>query len=162
VTKEKELTGAIQEAFRFDSKVLIEKGIEGREIECSVLGTNLKPKASLPGEIIPSEKIGWYNYEAKYLLSDGAKIIIPADLNKKEVSEIQNFAIKIFQVMGCEGFARIDIFLEKKTGQILLNEVNTVPGFTPISMYPKMWEASGLSYQELITKLIELAGQRGK
>lgn len=157
-----ELMKAVEYAFRFDNKVLVEKGIRGREIETAVLGLNQSPKVAVPGEVIPSPKIGWYSYEAKYLLEDGAKIEIPAKLDSALVTRIQGFSRKVFQALECDGLARIDLFLEEGTGNLYLNEPNTLPGFTPISMYPKMWQASGMTYQELITELIRLAFQRKK
>lgn len=145
-------------AFQFDHKIIIEEYIAGREIECSVLGNEL-PQASLPGELIPQHE--FYSYEAKYLDSQGALFEIPAALDKEQISVIQTLAIKAYQTLCCEGMARVDMFLEKG-GRVLLNEVNTIPGFTKISMYPKMWAASGLPYPELIDKLITLAIDRFK
>lgn len=151
-TKEK-LLPAIEEAFRYDERILIEEGIEGREIECSVLG-NENPTVSLAGEIIPSHE--YYSYEAKYLDEKGAAFQLPADLSPKKMKEVQQLALKAFHVLRCEGMARADFFL-KKDGTLLINELNTIPGFTSISLYPKLWEVSGLPYEELIDQLIELA-----
>ncbi len=147
-----QLKGAVELALRYDNKVLIEKGIVGREIECGVLDN----QASIPGEIIPSKKIGWYSYDAKYLLDDGAETVTPAKLTPQEIAQVQKIALRAFQVLECAGMARVDMFLEP-SGKVILNEVNTIPGFTPISMYPKMWQASGVSYSDLITRLLELA-----
>lgn len=155
-----QLHAAVESALKFDRVVLIEKGIEGREIETALLGLNRTARVALPGEIVPNPKIGWYSYEGKYLLEDGAQVIVPASLSMDEINRIQTFVMKVFQVLQCDGMARIDLFLEKGTGNIYLNEANTIPGFTPISMYPKMWQASGLSYKELISELIELAFSR--
>lgn len=159
VSEFRELPAAMAMAFRYDTKVLVEKGIDGREIECSVLG-NRTPKASLPGEIVVSKKIGWYSYEAKYLLQDGAETLAPAPLEPKMTKAIQDFVVKVFKVLECDGLARVDLFLENGTNELYLNEVNTIPGFTPISMYPKMWAATGLQYKELITELVRLALER--
>lgn len=160
VTEEKALQKAILDALAFDRKVLIEKGITGREIECAVLGLNRDAKASVPGEIVVSKKIGWYSYEAKYLLKDGAETLTPAPLDPKTTKAVQDLAVKVFQVMECDGLARVDLFLESGTNQLYLNEVNTLPGFTPISMYPQMWQATGINYQNLISKLLDLAMER--
>lgn len=155
-----QLRPAVEAALKHDSKVLIEKGISGREIECAVLGLNRSAKASVPGEIVVSKKIGWYSYEAKYLLKDGAETLTPAPLDEKISKEVQEFALRVFRTLECDGLARVDLFLENGTNKLFLNEVNTLPGFTPISMYPQMWQASGVSYPQLISKLLELAVQR--
>jgi D-alanine-D-alanine ligase len=152
-----EFTTKLKDAFKYDHKVLAEKFIEGREIECSVLGLNQNPIASLPGEVIPTHE--FYSYEAKYLDDNGARLKIPAELTKNEIEKIQTLALQTYQVLGCDGLTRVDFFLSK-TGQAVVNEINTMPGFTKISMYPKMWEVSGIKYSELITKLIELAFQK--
>ena len=149
---------AIQEAFRFDSKIIIEECIKGREIECSVLG-NESPAASVPGEIVPTHE--FYSYEAKYLDENGAVLKIPARLSGKVIEKIRNLAVKSFRALCCEGMGRVDFFLDGK-GKIYVNEINTIPGFTRISMYPKLWEESGLGYSELIDKLVELAIARYK
>jgi D-alanine-D-alanine ligase len=147
---------AVNEAFKYDNKIVIEEFIEGREIECSVLG-NDDPIASLPGEILPQDD--FYSYRAKYIDEDGALLDIPAKLPEKLVKEVQERAIQAFKVLCCEGMARVDLFL-KENGEIVINEINTLPGFTKISMYPKLWEASGISYPELIHKLIQFAIER--
>ncbi|MFY0628556.1 MAG: D-alanine--D-alanine ligase [Reichenbachiella sp.] len=147
---------ALDEAFSFDRKIVIESLIEGREIECAVLG-NEYPKASVPGEITFSHS--FYSYEAKYQDDKGYKIEIPAVLNEEQIKKVQEVAIKTFQTLECEGFGRIDVFLTKED-RIVVNEINTIPGFTKISMYPKLWEASGLSYSKLISNLIDLALDR--
>lgn len=157
VNSPSELKKAVETALKYDSKVLIEEGIKGREIECAVLGHHGQAKVATPGEIIPSKKIGWYSYEAKYLLADGAETKVPADLDAQTTEAIKAFALKAFDCLECSGLARVDLFLEENTGKIYLNEINTIPGFTPISMYPKMWQASGLSYSELISQLLTLA-----
>ncbi len=147
----------LKDAFLYDHKVIAEEYIDGKEIECSVLGLNENPKVSLPGELIVSHE--FYSYEAKYIDANGAQIVIPAEISADQVQKIQNLALKTFQTLGCDGLARVDFFL-KKNGQIYVNEINTLPGFTQISMYPKMWEASGLSYSKLISELIHLAFQK--
>jgi D-alanine-D-alanine ligase len=156
----KGLDQAVGMALKYDSKVLLERAISGREIETAVLGLNRTARVALPGEIIPDPKIGWYSYEAKYLLSEGAEVVVPAALGKAKIEEVQAFALKVFRVLECDGMARIDLFMDKKSEELYLNEANTIPGFTPISMYPKMWQASGLSYSALISELIELGIQR--
>ncbi len=143
----------LQDAFQFDSKVLAEEFIQGREIECSVMGPNHAPKASLPGEVIPQHE--FYSYEAKYIDENGALLKIPAELPPNTTAAIQKMAEHTYQAMGCDGLTRVDFFI-KPNGDLFINEINTIPGFTKISMYPKMWEASGLSYKELITQLIQL------
>jgi len=156
VSCEKEYNAAINEAFQYDSKIIMEEFISGREIECAVLG-NEEPKASLPGEIIPNHD--FYSYDAKYIDDKGASLQIPANLDKDTIKNIQNMAIKVFETLCCEGLSRVDFFL-KENGALIINEINTMPGFTKISMYPKMWEASGVSYTDLITRLVELAISR--
>jgi len=149
----KELAAAMDLAAEFAQKILVEKAIRGREIEVSVLG-NEDPKASIPGEIVPHRE--FYDYAAKYL-EEGTRLLIPAKLNRAQVKRFQEFAVRAFRSLECLGMARVDFFLEHRTGKILLNEINTIPGFTSISMYPKLWEASGLSYRNLLDRLIELA-----
>jgi D-alanine-D-alanine ligase len=143
-------------AFRYDTKIVIEESIKGREIECAVLG-NQEPKASIPGEIIPTHE--FYSYEAKYLDADGARLEIPAKLDAATVQRVQEMAVKTFQALNCEGMGRVDFFLTAG-GKLFVNEINTIPGFTKISMYPKLWEASGIGYTQLISRLIELAMER--
>jgi D-alanine-D-alanine ligase len=150
---------ALANAFQFDNKVLIEGAVEGREIEVSVLG-NQNPIASVPGEIIPQGKHDFYDYEAKYVDEKGAKLEIPVKgLSKSKRKEIQKLAIKTFKTLECEGMARVDMFL-LPNGQLVMNEINTLPGFTNISMYPKLWAASGLIFPKLLDKLIKLALDR--
>jgi len=153
VRNAKEFDTAIREAFQYDDQVIVEKCIIGREIECSVLG-NGSPVASLPGELISQHE--FYSYEAKYLDPEGAEIITPADLPEATVVRVQQLAIEAFKVLQCVGMARVDFFVTEEQG-VIINEVNTIPGFTDISMYPKNWEASGLSYSELLDDLIRLA-----
>ena len=149
----KELAAAMDLAGQFAQKILVERTIRGREIELSVLG-NDDPKASIPGEIVPHRE--FYDYTAKYL-EDGTRLLIPAKLTRAQVKRFQEYAVRAFRALECLGMARVDFFLEQRTGRILLNEINTIPGFTSISMYPKLWEASGLSYRNLLDRLIELA-----
>jgi D-alanine-D-alanine ligase len=157
----KELGPAIEEAAKFDRKIVIEQGVGGtkkkaREIECSVLG-NDEPVASIPGEIVPVKE--FYDYNAKYL-DEGSELIIPAKLTKRETKEIQELAVRSFQAVDCSGLARVDFLMDPTTRKIYLNEINTMPGFTSISMYPKLWAASGLEYPDLIDRLIQFGLQR--
>ncbi len=149
----KELEKAMDFAGEFAQKILVERAIRGREIEVSVLG-NEDPKASIPGEIVPHRE--FYDYAAKYL-EEGTRLLIPAKLSKAQVKKFQEYGVRAFRTLDLLGMARVDFFLENRTGKILLNEVNTIPGFTSISMYPKLWEASGLPYRQLLDRLIELA-----
>ncbi len=159
ITKAKtlsELDEAIDRAAKYDTKVLIEEAINAREIECSVLG-NEHPVASVPGEIVPGNE--FYDYEAKYAEA-GTELIIPAELSQEQMDQVRRLAIRAFQALECCGMARVDFFLDKKTGRIVVNELNTIPGFTQVSMYPKLWEASGVPYAQLLDKLIELGLER--
>ncbi len=156
VKNKKGFKKAIKHAFEFDNKILIEEYVNGREIECSVLG-NENPIASIPGEIVPTHE--FYSYEAKYIDENGAILKVPADISINIIEKIQNLAIKTFRTLCCEGMARVDFFF-KENGEVVVNEVNTIPGFTKISMYPKLWEASGISYSNLVDKLISLALER--
>lgn len=153
VHNRQELPAALDLAAEFAQKILVERAIAGREIEVSVLG-NQQPQASVPGEIVPHRE--FYDYTAKYL-EEGTKLLIPAKLTKQQVRAFQDYAVRAFRLLECRGMARVDFFLERRTGKIYLNEINTIPGFTSISMYPKLWEASGISYRELIDRLIALA-----
>ena len=157
----KELGPAIEEAAKFDRKIVIEQGVGGkkekaREIECSVLG-NDEPVASVPGEIVPGKE--FYDYTAKYV-DEGSQLIIPAKLTKAETKKVQELAVAAFQAVDCSGLARVDFLMDPKTRKIFLNEINTMPGFTSISMYPKLWGASGLEYADLIDRLIQLGIER--
>ncbi|MCD6165919.1 D-alanine--D-alanine ligase [candidate division KSB1 bacterium] len=156
VIDKKQFEHALKDAFEYDNKILIEEYIEGREIECSVLG-NDNPIASVPGEVIPQHE--FYSYEAKYIDENGAILEIPARLPEHIINEVQDLAIKTFKTLCCEGMARVDFFLRNGT-EVIVNELNTIPGFTTISMYPKLWEASGISCTELIDRLIQLALER--
>jgi len=148
-----ELEAALELAAQYDRKIIVERAIAGRELECSVLG-NADPKASLPCEILPSRE--FYDYEDKYLL-DRARTIVPADLTPGQTEQTRQLAVACYQAVECEGMARVDFLLEAATARIYINEINTIPGFTSISMFPKMWEATGLPYSALIDRLIELA-----
>ena len=159
----KELGPAIEEAAKFDRKIVIEQGVGGkkekaREIECSVLG-NDEPVASVPGEIVPGKE--FYDYAAKYV-DEGSQLNIPAKLTKSQTKRVQDLAVAAFKAVDCSGLARVDFLMDPKTAKIYLNEINTMPGFTAISMYPKLWGASGLAYPDLIDRLIELGMERHK
>ncbi len=151
-----ELQRAIAFAAEYDRKIVIEKLLVGREIECSVLG-NDDPIASLPGEVVPCAE--FYDYEAKYVLND-SKLIIPAELKPELVRKVQELAVRSFKAIDCAGLSRVDFFVDDATGAIFVNEINTLPGFTNISMYPKLWEATGIGYAELIDRLLQLALER--
>lgn len=154
------LTEAMQEAFRYDNKIIIEKAINAIELEIAVLESyngNDEAFVSVVGEVRPTQQHEFYSYAAKYLDTNGAELIIPAPISTQLQKEVQDIAKKIFNALECEGMARVDLFLEKNTNKIYFNEINTIPGFTQISMYPKLMAASGISYKELLTKLIMLA-----
>ncbi len=151
-----ELKNALDTAAHFDRKVIVERGVDGREFECAVLG-GAKTRASVPCEILPSKE--FYTYEDKYLL-DKARIELPANLSGEQTSEMQDLAVACFEAVDCEGMARVDFLMDGKSGQFYVNEINTIPGFTSISMYPKMWEYSGMPYPELLDTLIGLALER--
>lgn len=144
-------------AAEYDRRVLVEEFINGREFECGVLG-NDEPAASVVGEVIPCNE--FYDYDAKYNPESTSRTIIPADIPEETSSKIREYAVRAFKALDCAGLARVDFFVQRETGRVYLNEINTLPGFTSISMYPKLWEASGIPYDELIRKLIELAIER--
>lgn len=152
------LAAALALAAKYDRKLIVEHGVDAREIEISVLG-NDRPIASLPGEIVP-QTAEFYDYKAKYIDAQGARLVIPAELEPGQIAEIQRLAIRAFQAIDGSGLARVDFFLERGTNRLLVNEINTMPGFTSISMYPKLWESSGIGYSELIDRLINLAFER--
>jgi D-alanine-D-alanine ligase len=156
VHERSELAPALEEAARHDRKILIERGLDAREIECSVLG-NDRVQVSLPGEIIPSRE--FYDYEAKYL-DDASELLIPAPLEAEQVELVRQLALRAYRALDCAGMARVDFLLERRSETFYVSEVNTIPGFTPISMYPKLWEATGLSYPHLLSRLVELALER--
>ncbi len=143
---------ALDEAFRFDHRVVVEEAILGQEVECAVLG-NYHPEASIVGEILPRN--GFYSYQAKYLDPDGAELLIPARLSEQQTARVRRLAVDTFRLFGCRGMARVDFFVTPD--QVIVNELNAIPGFTRISMYPMLWQASGVGYAELIERLIELA-----
>jgi D-alanine-D-alanine ligase len=155
------LTGALEDAFRYDTKVLVETAVNAREIEVSILENSEAggdPLASVPGEVNPAHE--FYSYEAKYLDEKGATLTIPAQLDPEQTKRAQEIGKRAFWALECEGMARVDMLLDRSTGKLFFNELNTIPGFTSISMYPKMWEASGISYTELLSKLVALALSR--
>jgi D-alanine-D-alanine ligase len=153
-----ELLTAFTLAAQYDRKVIVERAIVGRELECAVLG-NQQPMASVPCEILPSRE--FYDYEDKYLL-DLAQTQVPADLPAARTAELQHLAVECYRAVECEGMARVDFFLEEATDRFYINEINTIPGFTSISMYPKMWQHSGVAFGELLDRLISLALDRDK
>lgn len=161
VRERDELGAAMNEAASYDRKIVIEEGVGGkkhkaREFECAVLG-NDQPRASVVGEIVPGAE--FYSYNAKYI-DEGSKPLIPAPISRKVAKQVQEMAIRAFQAVDCSGLARVDFLMNPRNGKVYLNEINTMPGFTSISMYPKMWEASGLGYSDLIDELIQLALER--
>ncbi len=163
VKKPEDLDAAVRDALRFDRKVLIEKAIDAREIEVAVLENSDpsgEPLCSIAGEINPRHE--FYSYQAKYLDENGAALLVPAPISPAQLAEVKKWAALAFTTLECEGLARVDFFLDRKTGQFYFNEVNTLPGFTAISMYPKLWEASGISYAELLSRLVDLALRRGQ
>jgi len=151
-----ELEAALRLAAEYDRKILVERAIIGREFECSVLG-NEQPEAATPCEILPSKE--FYDYEDKYLLNQ-ARTELPANLPAWQMDELRRLAVECYKAVGCEGMGRVDFLLENTTGKLYINEINTIPGFTSISMYPKMWEHAGLPYPKLLDRLIELALDR--
>lgn len=154
-----DLPAAIAEAQRHDPKVIVEAGVVGREIECAVLGARdgERPRASQPGEIVVTDaRHAFYDFEAKYLDEAGVELVCPADLSPEVLEKVRDAAVRTFEAIGCEGLARVDVFVTPED-HVIVNEINTMPGFTPFSMYPRMWEASGLPYAELVDELIQLA-----
>jgi len=158
VKEDTKTSAALDEAFCYDKKIIVEEGIKGRELECSVLG-NDTPRASLPGEIIPFRE--YYDYKDKYI-EGKTRFGIPAELSSSQIKEIQHLSIEAFKAVSCSGMARVDFFLQQKTEKIFVSEINTIPGFTEISMYPKLWEVSGLPFPQLLEQLIELGFERHK
>jgi D-alanine-D-alanine ligase len=161
VKEKSRLNTALEDAFKYDTKVLVEAAVNAREIEVSVLenpDVGADPLVSVPGEIDPTHE--FYSYEAKYLDEKGATLIIPAKLDAEQTKRVQDVGRRAFSALECEGMARVDMFLDRTSGEIFFNELNTIPGFTSISMYPKLWEASGISYQELLSRLVDLAISR--
>lgn len=152
----KGIRDALLEAFHFDRKVVVERGVEGREIECAVLGGDEPDAARHLGEVVP-RKADFYSYDAKYMDGQGADTIVPADVEDTLVARVRALGVRAFRALECWGMARVDFFIERETDRILFNEINTIPGFTAISMYAKMWEASGVAYPDLIDRLVDLA-----
>ena len=151
-----DLEAALREAARFDTKILVEEFIDGREVECAILG-NEEPMASVVGEVLPCNE--FYDYTAKYI-DARSETVIPADLDPETAEQVQKQAVRAFKALGASGLSRVDFFVERGTGRVVLNEINTMPGFTSISMYAKLWAASGIPYAELVDRLVELALQR--
>ena len=153
---EKDLAEAIKVAFQFDKKIIIEKFIKAREIECAILG-NTDAKASVTGEIIAHHD--FYSFDSKYIDDQGSETKIPADISADKQEEIRAMALQTFKILECEGLSRVDIFMQEN-GELIVNEINTIPGFTSISMYPMLWKESGVGYAELIDRLVTLAFDR--
>jgi D-alanine-D-alanine ligase len=151
-----EFREALLLALDYDHKALVESAIEGREIECAVLG-NERPEASVCGEVVVHDE--FYSYDTKYISESGADVVVPADISAADQQRIREIAVRAYQTLDCAGLARVDVFLTR-SGEVVINEINTLPGFTRISMYPKLWAASGLDYTALITRLLELALER--
>ena len=156
VTEPEGVDGAVERALLHDRKVIVERGIDAREIEVAVLG-NSEPRASVPGEVIPGHE--FYDYEDKYL-DDSCQLLAPAPLDHRATGAVRTLALSAFRTLGCEGMARVDLFLERTTGTVWINEVNTIPGFTAISMYPRLWSLTGLPYPQLLDELVRLALER--
>jgi D-alanine-D-alanine ligase len=156
VHEPRELQAAMDLAAQYDRKILVEKAVDAREIECAVLG-NDSPEASVPGEIIPVNE--FYDYEAKYI-KEGTELAIPARISPRQIKRIQELAVRAFKAIDCAGMGRVDFLLDRKTGKVFVMEINTIPGFTSISMYPKLWEASGVPYSKLLDRLVDLALER--
>ncbi|MBI4345378.1 MAG: D-alanine--D-alanine ligase [Elusimicrobia bacterium] len=154
------LAAAVRTAFRFDTTVIVEQGVRPREVECAVLGDDRAPKPSIVGEIRPNAE--FYSYAAKYLDPDGAALLVPAELSKAKSDEVRAMAVKAFKALSGYGMARVDFLLDRDTDKLWFNEVNTLPGFTSISMYPKLWEATGLPFPKLVTRLVELGLARAR
>jgi D-alanine-D-alanine ligase len=151
-----DLAGAVEIAFKHDHRVIVEQGIDAREIEIAVLG-NADPRASIPGEVIPGHE--FYDYEDKYL-DDSCQLLAPAPIDHATSTSAAQLAVSAYRTLGCQGMARVDLFLGRGTGELWINEINTIPGFTSISMYPKLWQLSGLEYPDLLDELVRLAIER--
>jgi len=158
VKSKKDFQQAVEEAFRYDDEMIAEEYVTGREVECAVLG-NFPPEASYPGEIVISKKYEFYTFDAKYVDPEAVRIDVPANLTKPVAEKIRKASVKAFEALHCEDFARVDLFLDKK-GKIYVNEINSIPGFTNSSMYPVMWKERGISFTDLITRLLNLAQER--
>ncbi len=160
ISSEDAFTQAVDDVFQYDHTLICEEFVEGRELECAIIGNDL-PQASLPGEIVVSKEYEFYTYEAKYLDPEAANIVVPADVPDVIAKKIMELSIRTYKILHCQDFARVDLFL-KKDGTILINEINTIPGFTNSSMFPMMWKERGISFSELITKLIRMAEERNR
>ena len=160
VNDKRDFAGAVEESFRYDHELLFEQYIKGREIECALLG-NAPPKASLPGEIIVSKEYEFYTFDAKYVDGKAVTIDVPAKLSSEVVAKIRDLSVRAFQTLKCEDYARVDLFFSD-AGEVYVNEINTIPGFTNSSMFPMMWKEQGISFTDLISKLIHLALERNK
>jgi D-alanine-D-alanine ligase len=152
-----DLGPALDDAFSYDRKAVVEAAVDAREIELSVLG-NDRPESSLPGEVIPDRE--FYDYASKYSDSSRTELKIPAPLEPAQVEEVRRLGVRVFQAVDAAGYARVDFLLDRRSGRFLVNEINTIPGFTSISMFPKMWEAAGLGYADLLARLVELGRER--
>jgi D-alanine-D-alanine ligase len=152
-----DLVRAIEFAREHDPKVIVEQGVRGRELECGVLEFEDGPRASLPAEVLVAEGFAFYDFEAKYI--DSSDVQIPARLTEDETARLRELAVQVFEALSCEGLARVDVFLQEN-GEFVVNEINTMPGFTPISAFPKMWEATGISYPQLVDHLLQAALRR--
>jgi D-alanine-D-alanine ligase len=159
VRSREDLPAAFRAAFAYDDKAVIEASITGQEVECSVLGNEQPEAAQVLGEIVPDRE--FYDYASKYAADSQTQLLIPARIDEATAATVRELAVRMFSVMGCEGYARVDFFVEAG-GRVVANEVNTIPGFTSISMYPKLWEASGLAYADLLTRILELALSRAE
>lgn len=160
VKKAADLAGAVRKAFRFDTTVIVEEGIPAREVEVAVLGSARDARASIVGEIRPNAE--FYSYEAKYLDPDGARLIVPAELTAAQAARVRALALEAFRAHGLHGLSRVDFLMDKRSGKVWFNEVNTLPGFTAISMYPRLWAESGVPFPRLVGRLLDLALERAK
>jgi len=157
VNRAEDLDEAVDLAFEYDRKIVIEEGLDAREVEIAILG-NEEPEASLPGEIVPDRE--FYDYDSKYSAESRTELRIPAPLKESEVRGAQELGVRVFQAVDASGYARVDLLMDRKTGKMYVNEINTIPGFTSTSGYAKMWEASGLAYPDLVQRLVDLALER--
>jgi len=159
VKRMEDLAEAVDLAFEYDRKIVLEEGLDAREIEIAILG-NDQPQASLPGEIVPDRE--FYDYDSKYLADSRTELRLPAPLHAAAVRECQELGVRVFQSVDASGYARVDFLMDRKTGKLYVNEINTIPGFTSISMFPKLWDASGIEYDDLLGKLVDLAFDRSQ
>jgi D-alanine-D-alanine ligase len=157
VKRPEDLAEALDLALEFDRKVVVEEGLDAREIEIAILG-NDEPQASVPGEIVPDRE--FYDYDSKYSADSRTELRIPAPLHAAAVREAQELGVRVFQAVDASGYARVDFLMDRKSGRMFVNEINTIPGFTSISMFPKLWDASGIEYDDLLSQLVDLALDR--